>query len=599
MENGNVIYNNIDSLSDLEKEALDIYENGTKKELKNFFEKHFEEQYDYSFTNFKKDLFQKAKGYTKIENKVFTDALDEAFKQSSRYHVETYRKSKEKADKYFTSLGRTKEAQDMILDYIANDIDIDSDALIKANAKYFETQNVNHGLYAFSDDIFSLKGPTDNPLERIDDNIRDIINDKQMEMSLSSNEYMIGPIGVTGKTSPIAYHVNDMRSRLEFSFDGAKRIPQENKKRGTGTIADIMDVLEQEDEFDLFAGHDELIGKGLDIESLWVKEDFYSENQDYVHSLMQKYKINNLDIIHASENTEKISSSQIERISIDDINKKKKLTPQEAFNKYGPNDDRFYTSQGLDPKEQKEKIDELNSKRKPIKTDKEILDEISNSNSKEYERIKKEFEDIGKEIENTKKEIENTKKEIENTKKEIENTKKEIENLEKNTTKEVVENTKTVEQFNNDPREQIPFDDVDMDLNELNNLLSGTTSSKTYEKELPKKEVVENTKKELPKKELSKASTEAIEAKASTEATEDSIKNINFKKVGKIGLVAAAIGIGAYAIGNHNKNKENQQTQRQVQYPQNNSYIDNSYAQQMASDISSYKYGKHMTGFVN
>ena len=52
MENGNVLYNNIDSLSDLEKEALDIYENGTKRELRNFFENHFEEQYDYSFTNF-------------------------------------------------------------------------------------------------------------------------------------------------------------------------------------------------------------------------------------------------------------------------------------------------------------------------------------------------------------------------------------------------------------------------------------------------------------------------------------------------------------------------------------------------------------------
>ena len=99
-------------------------------------------------------------------------------------------------------------------------------------------------------------------------------------------------------------------------------------------------------------------------------------------------------------------------------------------------------------------------------------------------------------------------------------------------------------------------------------------------------EIIENTNKELPKKKLTKPSAEALE-------------NINFKKVGKIGLVAAAIGIGAYAIGNHNKNKENQQTQRQVQYPQNNSYIDNSYAQQMASDISSYKYGKHMTGFVN
>ena len=41
MENGKVLYNNIDNLSDLEKEALDIHENKTKKELRNFFENHF------------------------------------------------------------------------------------------------------------------------------------------------------------------------------------------------------------------------------------------------------------------------------------------------------------------------------------------------------------------------------------------------------------------------------------------------------------------------------------------------------------------------------------------------------------------------------
>lgn len=205
------------------------------------------------------------------------------------------------------------------------------------------------------------------------------------------------------------------------------------------------------------------------------------------------------------------------KILYNNISKNKKLTPQEAFDKYGPNDDRFYTSQGLNPIEQRKKIDELNSKRKPIKTDKEILNDISNSNSKEYERIKKEFEDIGKEIENTK---------------------KELKNLEKNTTKEVVE----------------------------------------------------NTKKELPKKQLSKVSTEAIE---------DSIKNIDFKKAGKIGAIIGAVGLVSYSIGKHNKNKKEEKQQEQIQYPQNNNYIDNSYAQQMASDISSYRYGKQMTGFIN
>ena len=179
MKDGKIIFNNLQSLNDIERKAIDIYENGTRKEFRDFFEKNFENEYD-SFKIFKADLFTKAKGYTKIENEVFSDALDEAFKQSSVYDVETYRKSKEIADKYFTHLGRTKESQDMILDYIANNIDIDSDKLLKANAKYFEEQSVNHGLYAFPDDMYTVKGSTNNPLKRIDDNIRDIIKDKQM-----------------------------------------------------------------------------------------------------------------------------------------------------------------------------------------------------------------------------------------------------------------------------------------------------------------------------------------------------------------------------------------------------------------------------------
>ena len=319
MIDGKLIYNNLQSLTNIERKAIDIYENGTGKEFRDFFRENFKNEYD-SFRVFKNDLFTKAKGYTKIENKVFTDALDEAFKQSSIYDVETYRNSKEIADKYFTHLGRTKESQDMILDYIANDIDIDSDKLLKANAKYFKGQNVNHGLYAFPDDIYTVKGPTDNPLKRIDDNINDIMKNKKMEMSLTSSEYMIGPIGVTGKTSPIAYHTNDIRSHLEFSFDGGKRVYQQNSRRGTGTVQDILDVLERESKVDLFSKHDELIGKGLDVESIWVKEDFYTQNKDYVHELMQKYNVNNLDLVHAPENTEKITPSQIERINIDDIN---------------------------------------------------------------------------------------------------------------------------------------------------------------------------------------------------------------------------------------------------------------------------------------
>lgn len=542
-----IIYNNLQSLNDIERKAIDIYENGTRKEFRDFFEENFEDEYD-SFKAFKTDLLTKAKGYTKIENKVFSDALDEAFKQSSVYDVETYRKSKEIADKYFAHLGRTKESQDMILDYIANDINIDSDKLLKANAKYFEKQSVNHGLYAFPDDIYTVKGPTNNPLERIDDNINDIMKNKQMEMSLTSSEYMIGPIGVTGKTSPIAYHTNDMRSHLEFSFDGGKRVYQQNNKRGTGTVQDIIDSLERESTVDLFSKHDELIGKGLDIESLWVKEDFYTKNKDYVHELMQKYNINNLDLIHASENTEKIIPSQIERINVSSKEnvEDKKLTPKEAFDKYGPNDDRFYTSQGLDPKEQKEAINKLNSKRKPP----EPLPDYSADDA----RLDKMFAEDKANIESLKKTKKKPKyKPVKEPK--VEETVKQDKNLEK-ATNEVQDNF--TENINNIPKPKV----------------ENTTK--------PSKNIVK------PAKNTSKMTT----------------KSLGKAGKGAIGLIVA--GITGLAIGkalssdNDNKDKkQDKQVAKQQNISYNNQYIDNQYAMQMAQDISSYGYGKHMTGFVN
>ena len=73
---------------------------------------------------------------------------------------------------------------------------------------------------------------------------------------------------------------------------------------------------------------------------------------------------------------------------------------------------------------------------------------------------------------------------------------------------------------------------------------------------------------------------------------------------GAIGLIDA--GITGLAIGkalssdNDNKDKkQDKQVAKQQNISYNNQYIDNQYAMQMAQDISSYRYGKHMTGFVN
>lgn len=79
------------------------------------------------------------------------------------------------------------------------------------------------------------------------------------------------------------------------------------------------------------------------------------------------------------------------------MNESEYLLSKEAFEKYGPDSDEFYTSQGLDPKEQRKIINELNSKRKPKLSDKEILNKLHNETeeaAEQFYKTTKEAQDI-------------------------------------------------------------------------------------------------------------------------------------------------------------------------------------------------------------
>ena len=194
-----------------------------------------------------------------------------------------------------------------------------------------------------------------------------------------------------------------------------------------------------------------------------------------------------------------------------------KLTPQEAFDKYGPNDDRFYTSQGLDPSEQKKKLKQLN-KTKQV--------DIPTDTNMEYNDFIKENEQILDKINNIKNDI----------------------------------------------------------------------KPKYKPKKGPKlKEKINPNTNNLSKKKITEAASDAI----------NKISDIKIPKAGKIGLAVAALGIGAYILGSNKKEnnyqqKPNYQTHvadtSQVKY--NNAQMYDIYAQQMAKDISTYRYGKKMTGFI-
>lgn len=102
------------------------------------------------------------------------------------------------------------------------------------------------------------------------------------------------------------------------------------------------------------------------------------------------------------------------------MNESKYLSSKEAFEKYGPDSDEFYTSQGLDPKEQRKIINELNSKRKLKPSEPKIKkSETQSIKDVNFDDI---LEDAAKETAEQNSKL--TNKTIQNTAKKALNTKK-------------------------------------------------------------------------------------------------------------------------------------------------------------------------------
>ena len=679
MQNGKIIFNNLQSLNEKELMAINTYENGTRKDFRNIFENYFENEYE-SFSKFKQSLFQKAKGTSNItvsSEGNFVNALDKAFMESSIHDVETYRKFKPQFDEMFTHLGKTEKAQDMILDYIANGANIDSDEIMKANAKYFDNKLVNHGLYGFPSEMYSVKGPTDNPLQRIKSNIQDIMSDNSIELSLSSYDYMVGPIGLSGTVDASVYHTGDIRSHVDWNT--GKRIYQPNNTRGTGTVDDIIDHIERGSTTDYFHKHDELIGSNFKPESLWVKEDFYTQNKDYVHSLLEEYNIKNLDLIHANENIEKINPKNIERINVSELQSNTKkykptkgpklkqkvsniindklntIEPQDIIKQSNP---KYYTQDQLNAIfnfEHKNTAQQSNETRYKQTWIDEAGEHSQYTNFDEFQKIggnksftkftvSKEHQEIVKKYWNLLNKVdgnifiaaqESTKifNEIENAiidqysinihkafTEYATNGKYNDINLYMKNNKEI--HDKLVSHYFNTG-----------EILDNNTLVSKQKKPKKYKtKRGPKlKEKVSNitsniinnttpkTKKYKPVrgpklKQIIETTEQAF--KKTIEQTTNEMTNNAAKKVTKalpkkslngggkwaIGLAVAGLVVGGIIASSDEDKKKKAKKEKNQQINNNQSLqqpIDNTYAMQMAQDISSYRYGKHMTGFVN
>lgn len=224
------------------------------------------------------------------------------------------------------NFAKTDESKKVILDMLSHkkhnpsdlyDYRITQEELFNLNKKYYDNTYLYHGLNAYTTNL------TDKSLdisEKIENNLHNITNNKDIELATSST-HMIGDIGIKGKGDSLFAQPWDMYSIVD------KKTGERSKPREKTIITedDIFGIIEKYQEnpkrIKPWEKHDEVIAKNFEIESLWVKEDFYNNNQDFVLKLLKDNKIQNLDIIH-SNSFEQYRDVDIERVNVNNINLK-------------------------------------------------------------------------------------------------------------------------------------------------------------------------------------------------------------------------------------------------------------------------------------
>ena len=256
--------------------------------------------------------------------------------------------------------------------------------VLKYNAETLNANTTyNHGLIAY--------GFGEKDINKASQNLQNIIDNPKIQISATEEAYRLGEMGISGKGIPKMYYESDLYTK-----------PTINGKRITSfqTVEDFMESNSLYSEY---------VVENFQPEKLWAKEDFYKSHTDEITDIAKRFNINEIDLIKGDNGGANLFSGatyvsetiQVAKTNPAEISQQglSKLSPQEAFEKYGPDSDEFFTSQGLDPIEQRNAINELNSKRKPVVSDEEILNKLHKESEEAAEQFIKTTEESERLIE--------------------------------------------------------------------------------------------------------------------------------------------------------------------------------------------------------
>lgn len=558
------------------------------------------------------------------------------------------------------TFAKTDESEKVILDmlsgktYNPNDLynyRITQEELFKLNKKYYDNTYLYHGLNAYTTNL------TDKSLdvgEKIENNLYNIANNKEIELATSST-HMIGDIGVKGKGNSLFAQPWDMYSVVDKET-GERSKP---KSKSIITEDDVYGIIEKYEnnpkDIKSWGKHDEVIAKNFEIESLWVKENFYNNNQDLVLKLLKDNEIQNLDIVHSNSFEQHYYDVNIERVSIEKLGKSSTHT---TVDNYSP---KYYTESQLDAifnfKHKRTMQPTSETKFKDIYYD-EAGEHFDFTNFDEFQKIGgnksfakfnssiiEEHRDIIKKYWNLLNQVDGNvfiaNQEAEKIFSELEN--QIINEYSENIHKAFTEHATNGEYNNinrymkenldvhnqmvnhyldtgkipnattskdstlvlNEPKDVVPIvktPEVSSKIESANP--SNITRSKKYKptkgpklKQKTAEQTIKNTK---SNKVSNITQTKINKPKSTSVAKKLTPKKISGGGALAIGLTIAGAVVGISALRENKPNDEKRKNNTfNATTSYNYNYIDNSQAMQMAQDVSSYRYGKHMTGFVN
>lgn len=520
------------------------------------------------------------------------DDIEKAIKETNYFTEAEFSSKKDVIKERFLRVANTEESQQLLLDYMTNpQKDINIDDIARKNASAHARDKVSHGLLAF-DNLWSAndnKGMSE--IDMVKRNLENITSNGNIELALSEDAYKLGSIGVTGTADITGYFPQDTSS---VSENGLRK----SKQYGNAVLENIFDL----EDGGFFQSYSEYYGKKFNIESLWVRDDFFKQNQDEIVSLLQKHNIEYVDLVHGTNNS---------------------YGPQ--YTRKSLNFDRISTKDLIEQLEKgkEETIITIDNNNTGVKTettstkDTNIPDSSTNQNN--AESIKQE-EPINR--------PDKPKSDFVPT--DAEYSKYVFEEYQKGNTdvmsieeyyrnKHTPEEQSIIDEINNRPQQSEPRPEQNVEStpktsnstpdveSKLDTAISKSQPETKFKsghtaKRGPKVKSSNITKEQVKK--ATKKTTQEVGMKMknlANNATEAISEGINWGKVGKIGAVVGVAALVGFGIHKHNeKEKENRKygPDRLTGATRKSEFWNQSYTAQMAKDISTYQYGKRMTGFV-